>query len=251
MSIRRDINGIYGIWLREFKVFTREHSRLASAVFTPLLWLFVFGSGLGSALNVGGYTYQTFIFPGILAMNVMFTSLFFGVYIIWDRKIDFLKEVLVAPISRVAIFFGKAVGGISDALIESLVLLSLSPVFEIKYSLSTLAALFVLFLFSLAVVSIGLTIGSLMESPEGFGMVISFVAFPMFFLSGALFPAENLPAWLSSLMLLNPMSYAVDALRGILLGYSKFPLILSIGVLLLVDVLFVFIGVKAFNRMRV
>lgn len=250
MSFKKELRGIYGIWLREFKVFTRERSRLASAFFTPMLWLFVFGSGVGSVLTFEKFSYQTFIFPGIVCMTAMFTSLFFGVYVVWDKKIDFLKEVLVAPLSRISIFFGKAIGGISDAMIESFILLLLSPVFDIRYSLSMLFALFIILLFSIGIVSIGLTIGSMMESPEGFGMIVSFVAFPMFFLSGALFPIENLPEALKFAVFIDPMSYAVDALRGLLLGSSSIPVGISVVVLLLFDMIFITIGVKAFERMK-
>ena len=120
-----NINGILAIWYREYKVFLRERSRVVSSIISPLLWLLIFGGGLGSSLSVSGINYQTFIFPGILAQSVLFTSVFFGVYIVWDRKIDFLKEVLVAPISRTSMFLGKVIGGATDSLIQSLILLLL------------------------------------------------------------------------------------------------------------------------------
>src|ERR1035437_10852506 len=123
-----NINGILGILYREYKVFLRERSRVVSSLVSPLLWLLIFGGGLGSSLSVSGINYQTFIFPGILAQSVLFTSVFFGVYIVWDRKIDFLKEVLVAPISRTSMFIGKVIGGATDSLIQSLILLLLGLV---------------------------------------------------------------------------------------------------------------------------
>ena len=113
---------IYALWLREFKVFTREKSRIVSSIFTPMLWIFVFGGGLGSAVNIGNVNYQVFIYPGILAMSVLFSSVFFGVYIIWDRKIDILKEILVAPLSRTTIFVGKVLGGCTDSMIQALIM---------------------------------------------------------------------------------------------------------------------------------
>ncbi|MGI0134310.1 MAG: ABC transporter permease, partial [Candidatus Micrarchaeaceae archaeon] len=106
-----ELTGLYGMWYREFKVFLKEKSRLFSALVNPLMWLVVFGTGLGSAVSIQGANYQTFIFPGILVMTVLFTSIFFGAYIVLDKRIDFLKEVLVAPISRTTMFFGKALGG--------------------------------------------------------------------------------------------------------------------------------------------
>ncbi len=113
-----ELEGFYALWYREIKVFTREKSRVVSSLVTPLLWIIVFGGGLGSAVSLGGINYQVFIFPGILAMTILFSSVFFGLYIVWDKKIDFFKEVLVAPLSRTTIFAGKMVGGSIDALIQ-------------------------------------------------------------------------------------------------------------------------------------
>ncbi|MDI6654330.1 MAG: ABC transporter permease [Candidatus Hydrothermarchaeota archaeon] len=248
----RELTGLYALWLREFKVFQRERSRLASALFTPLLWLFIFGTGVGAKVSIAGMDYRTFIFPGVLSMAVLFTSLFFGVYIVWDRKIDFLKAVMVAPLSRTTIFLGKVLGGMTDSLLESVVVLAFGLLIGISYSLSSLAAAY-LFIVLLAVgmVSLGLIIGSFMESLEGFGMVVSFVAFPMFFLSGALFQVEDLPAWLSFLVLLDPVTYAVDGLRGTLLGVQRFPLALDLIVLVLFSASVVAAGTQAFKRMKV
>jgi ABC-2 type transport system permease protein len=124
---------IYALWLREFKVFTREKSRIVSSIFTPMLWIFVFGGGLGSAINIGNVNYQIFIYPGILVMSVLFSSVFFGVYVIWDRKIDILKAILVAPLSRTTIFVGKVLGGCTDSMIQALIMLLVSFVLGIQY----------------------------------------------------------------------------------------------------------------------
>ena len=162
---------IYALWLREFKVFTREKSRIVSSIFTPMLWIFVFGGGLGSAINIGNVNYQIFIYPGILVMSVLFSSVFFGVYIIWDRKIDILKEILVAPLSRTTIFVGKVLGGCTDSMIQALIMLLVSFVLGIYLTVSSfLLAITILFLLALSLVSTGLIIGSLMESPEGFNI---------------------------------------------------------------------------------
>ena len=115
-----ELTGIYALWYREVKIFFREKSRVFSSILTPLMWLLLFGSGLGSAVSFGGVNYRTFIFPGILNMSVIFGSIFFGTYIIWDRRIDFLKEVMVAPVSRTSIFLGKALGGTTDVLLQAL-----------------------------------------------------------------------------------------------------------------------------------
>ncbi len=248
----RELTGLYALWLREFKVFQRERSRIASALFMPLLWLGVFGTGLGAKVSIAGMDYRTFIFPGILSMTILFTSLFFGVYIVWDRKIDFLKEVMVAPLSRTTIFMGKVIGGMTDAFIESVVILAYGLFLGLSYGLTSLATAY-LFIILLAVgmVSLGLTIGSLMDSPEGFGMVVSFVAFPLFFLSGALFLIEDLPPWLTFLVFLDPVTYAVDGLRGTLLGVQRFPIALDLAVLAIFASSMVIIGTQAFKRMKV
>lgn len=248
----RELTGLYALWLREFIVFRRERSRMASALFMPLLWLFVFGTGLGAKVSIAGMDYRTFIFPGILSMAVLFTSLFFGVYIVWDRKIDFLKEVMVAPLSRTTIFMGKVIGGMTDSIIESVIILAFGLFIGIAYTPGAVvtAYLFIILL-SIGMVSLGLIIGSLMESPEGFGMVVSFVAFPMFFLSGTFFLIEDVPTWLGTLVLLDPITYAVDGLRGTLLGVSRFPIALDLAILALFSSMMVLIGTRAFKRMKV
>ncbi|MEE8358676.1 MAG: ABC transporter permease [Candidatus Hydrothermarchaeales archaeon] len=244
--------GLYAMWTREIKVYTRERSRIVSSIFTPILWLFVFGVGIGSFATVGEYDYQTYIFPGIICMSTLFTSVFFGVYIVWDRKIDFLKEVLVSPLSRVTIFLGKVIGGTTDAMIQASIILLLGPFLGIKYSpVSVLLSMVLIFILTVGLVSIGLTLGSMMESPEGFGLIVSFVVFPLFFLSGALFPIDNLPAWLSPLVLADPVTYGVDGLRYLLLGTSQFSLFLDFSVLIVFSSVMVLIGSKAFERMKV
>src|SRR3989338_8187189 len=193
-----ETSGIYALWYREFKVFLREKSRVVSSIINPILWLLIIGGGLGASVDIEGINYQTFIYPGVLAQTILFSSLFFGRYIIWDRKIDFLKEVLVAPISRTSIFIGKILGGATDSLIQSTALLLFAFIFGIFLSPIQIVLFYIFsFLFIVTMASIGLIIGSLMESPEGFGLIVSFVAFPMFLLSGALYPLQNLTMWLS------------------------------------------------------
>ncbi len=247
-----ELSGLYAIWYREFKVFTREKSRVFYAITTPIMWLFLFGVGLGSSVDIKGFNYQTYIFPGILAQAVIFSSIFFGTYIIWDKKIDFLKEVLVAPLRRTTIFFGKVLGGLTDSLVQGVVLLMLGGVIGLVHLtlFSVLTVLLFLLLLSIGLVSVGLIIGSFMESPEGFGLIISFVVLPLFFLSGALYPIDNLPSWLLVFTRLDPVTYAVDGLRGALIGVSIFPVGLSIAILLLFSVVSVLAGVEAFKRLK-
>jgi len=246
-----ELDGLYALWYREFKVFLREKSRIVSSLFTPLLWIIVFGGGLGSSVSLGGTNYQVFIFPGILTMTVLFSSIFFGLYIVWDKKIDFFKEVLVAPLSRLTIFAGKMLGGCTDSLIQGALMLVFGVVLGVSYTVESVvfAIVFMLTLAS-ALVSIGLVIGSRMESPEGFNLIISFLIFPLFFLSGALFPISNLPSWLSIFTVLNPVTYAVDGMRGAILGMSNFPVPLDFAVLAAFAAAMMVIGSIAFSRMK-
>jgi ABC-2 type transport system permease protein len=275
MEINKNIVGLelgklYAIWLREFKVFLREKSRLIASTFTPLLWLFVIGGGLGSTLAntstnstfghstaAGGLgseiDYQQFIFPGIICMSVIFSSVFFGSYIIWDRKFDFLKSVMVAPVSRTTIFIGKTFGGMTTSLIEAAILLIIGLFIGIHYTpLSIVLIIVIILLLSFALTSLGLTIGSYMESLEGFQLIVSFVVFPLYFLSGALFPLNNnLPNWLFILTRVDPASYAVDALRNTMLGITgKNLFIADIGILLVSVIALGTIGILSFKRMR-
>jgi ABC-2 type transport system permease protein len=246
-----ELDGLYALWYREFKVFLREKSRIVSSLFTPLLWIVVFGGGLGSSVSLGGTNYQVFIFPGILTMTILFSSIFFGLYIVWDKKIDFFKEVLVAPLSRLTIFAGKTLGGCTDALIQGSLMLAFGVILGISYSVQMVVQTMIFMLvLAAAVVSIGLILGSFMESPEGFNLIVSFLVFPLFFLSGALFPIDNLPSWLRAFTTLNPVTYAVDGMRGVMLGMSTFPVIMDFGVLLGFAVVMIVIGSIAFSRMK-
>lgn len=259
--IELGLGKLYAIWLREFKVFLREKSRLIASTFTPLLWLFVIGEGFGSTTDLFGAArfaadtsigYQQFIFPGIICMSVIFTSVFFGSYIIWDRKFDFLKSVMVAPVSRTTIFLGKAFGGMTTSLIQAAILLVVGLVIGIHYTpLSMMFIIIIILLLSFTLTSLGLTLGSHMESLEGFQLIVSFVVFPLYFLSGALFPLNNLPTWLSILTALDPVTYGVGALREVMLGITGMnSFALNIGILLLSAASLGTIGVLSFKRMK-
>jgi len=254
-----ELSGILAVWYREWKVYQREKSRIVASLVNPVLWLVVFGGGLGASVTIAGGNYQSFIFPGILAQAVLFSSIFFGVYIVWDRKIDFLKEVLVAPISRTGIFVGKVLGGATDAAVQSLMLLVLGVVLArlgavpgLRLTPITMVlAMLVLLLTTISLVSIGLIIGSQMDSPEGFQLISSFFLFPTFFLSGALFPLDRLPPWLKPLVSLDPLTYSVDALRHLLLGASYHPMAIDVLVMVGMAMVTITIGTFAFERMRV
>ncbi len=258
-SLSDEINGIRAIWYREFKVFLREKSRIVSSLVNPILWLLIFGGGVGASVQIPGMDYQAFIYPGVLTQAVLFSSVFFGVYIVWDRKIDFLKEVLIAPISRTSIFVGKILGGATDSMIQSVILLALGTLLGATKlvpglhigPLAFAAALAVLLITCVFLVSLGLIVGSIMSSPEGFQLISSFLLFPLFFLSGALFPVNRLPAWIMPLTLVDPVTYAVDALRSVILGSSHFHLGLDLAVICGCVAAAVAAGTYAFERMKV
>jgi ABC-2 type transport system permease protein len=246
-----EVEGFYALWYREIKVFTREKSRIVSSLVTPLLWIVVFGGGLGSAVSVSGMNYQIFIFPGILTMTILFSSVFFGLYIVWDKKIDFFKEVLVAPLSRVTIFAGKMVGGSTDALLQGLAMLLFGVILGVNYSVLNIVLSFIfMFVLAASLVSLGLIIGANMESVEGFQLVISFLVFPMFFFSGALFPIGNLPHYLLLFTLLDPVTYAVDGLRGVLLGTAQLPIVVDLLILSGYAVALIGAGTWSFKRLK-
>jgi len=254
-----EIKGIYALWYRETKVFLRERSRVISSIINPLLWLLIIGGGLGSAVSFNGINYQTFIYPGILIQTALFSSVFFGVYIVWDKKIDFMKEVLVAPMRRTSIFVGKILGGSTDTLLQVLILFFIGFIFMIAGIMpglkltpfSVLVSLTFLLVTTVGLVSVGLIIGSQMESPEGFQLIISFLIFPLFFLSGALFPITNLPGWLAPLILANPVTYAVDGIRGVMMGISRFNLLFDFTLVCLFALVMILIGTYAFKKMKI
>jgi ABC-2 type transport system permease protein len=261
-----ELKGIYALWYRETKVFMRERSRVISSIINPILWLVIIGGGLGAVVSFGGVNYQTFIYPGILIQTALFSSVFFGVYIVWDKKIDFMKEVLVAPMRRTSLFVGKILGGSTDTILQVLILFVIGFVFSVAgimpglhlTVLSVLIALVFLLVTTVGLVSIGLIIGSQMESPEGFQLIISFLIFPLFFLSGALFPIGNLYPWLAPFVFVNPITYAVDGIRTVLIGSTETVMLGPIQLSPMVDFLIVAlfslimigIGTYAFKKMK-
>jgi ABC-2 type transport system permease protein len=213
--------GIYITWLRDVKRFFRDRIRLIGAFTQPLLYLFILGTGLESAFQSfgsGDTKYVTFMFPGILCMTVLFTSMFSAISIIWDREFGFLKEMLVAPIPRSSIAVGKVFGGATTALMQGFLLLLFMPLVGIPYNLGKLALMLVImFMLSVSLTSFGVAFAARMRSMEAFPIIMNFVLLPMFFLSGAMFPLQNLPGWMEVLTKINPMTYAVDAVRGVAL----------------------------------
>ena len=249
--LQKELMGISAVWWREFKVFQREKSRIVSSIVQPLMWLFLFGSGIGASINISDVNYRDYIYPGVLTMSVLFGSVFFGLYIVWDRKLDVLKAVLVAPVSRLSIFLGKVLGGCTDVILQVLILFIFSFLFPAVNPWGIPLALLLLFITSIALVSMGLALGSMLESLEGFQVISAFLVFPLFFLSGALFPVDDkLPVWLQSLVKLNPLTYAVDGVRGALLNVNIFPFYVDLAVITSFAVVMFLLGSILFSRMK-
>jgi ABC-2 type transport system permease protein len=215
--------------------------------------------GIGASLRavpVPGVSYQQMIFPGIVGQTLLFTSMFMGISIIWDKEFGFMKEILVAPVSRFSIFIGKMVGDSTDALIQGVIVLFLGLALGIGVDpITFLACVPVMLLITFGLVSIGLTIASFMGSLESFGAIQSFINLPLFFLSGALFQVQSLPQWMQDISTLNPLTYGVDALRTIILGgawqpYQLQPLAVDLGVIAGFDVIMIAIGTWAFGKMK-
>jgi ABC-2 type transport system permease protein len=250
-----ELRGVYTLWLREVKRYAREKTRLISAFIQPLLWLVLFGSGMRFA-STGQATidYQRFIFPGIVGQTLLFTSMFMGISVIWDREFGFLKEILVAPVSRVSVFVGKMLGGSTDAVIQGSFVFLFSFLVAIHVSIGTfLISLPIMLLITFGMVSVGLTIASLMESLESFGVIQTFVNLPLFFLSGALFPLSFFPQWLEWVSVVDPLTYGVDALRITILKETwtpMNPLYYDLLALVVFDLAMILVGTVIFGRKR-
>lgn len=247
---------IYVIVAREFKRFFRQRGRLLVTIARPLLWLFIVGAGLTQLVNIpADISYRQFILPGIVGMTILFSSIFSTISVVWDREFGFLREMLVAPISRVTIVIGKLLSGTSLSLFQGVVLIIIAPVLGITLTLHQFIAMFFLMaLISLAITAMGLLIASFLTSLEGFNVVMNFIVLPMFFLSGALYPVNHLPRALHYLTMINPLSYGIDAFKHILfrgvappMG-AEFPLPLDIVVVGFFSIVMIILASLSFER---
>jgi ABC-2 type transport system permease protein len=245
-----DWEGIAMVWERDLVRFTQQRTRLFGGLVRSVVWLFALGLGLrGSFIAVEGLDYVQFIFPGIIAMSVIFSALQSSISIIWDREFGFLKEVLVAPVPRSTIVLGKALGGATTSALQGLIILPLAPLAGIRPSAySLLLALLFIILASLSMTGLGILIAARMHDFEGFGVIQNFVSMPMFLLSGAMFPISNVPGWLSWIIRLNPLSYGVDAVRGALTDYHTYSYLLDALALLTFAAVALGISIRLFER---
>jgi len=213
--------GVYTIWYRDLLRFWRDKMRMLGSIIFPLLFLFVFGSGLSSRMGgLGpGIDFTQFMFPGVIGMTVLMTSFMAGISVVWDREFGFLKEVLVAPINRASVAIGKTLGAATVALIQGMVILIFAPVIGVSLSAWTILKLLpLMFLLAAALGSFGVLLATRIKSMEAFQVVTQMLMFPMVFLSGVFFPLQGLPMWMNVLVKINPATYGIDPIRQVMLA---------------------------------
>lgn len=253
-----EVNAIYVIVAREFKKFVREKSRLISTLVRPLIWLFLVGGGMSRLITpqsgIMTVSYLQFIFPGILGMTILFSSIFSSISIIWDKEFGFMKEILVAPVSRLSIVIGKALSGTVVSMIQAAIILILFPVLGLKLSiLQILGTLTICLLLSFCISSFGIVIATFYESFESFSVIMNFIVMPMFFLSGAMYPVKVLPFILKVATKINPLTYGIDGLKHTILRRPEvydFSLTVNIAVLLATSVIFIILAGALFERRK-
>jgi ABC-2 type transport system permease protein len=242
------------LWLRQMRRYFRSRSRVIGAIGQPLLFLLALGYGLGAVFErAGSGDYLQFLVPGIIVQTLLFSSVFWGMQILFDRRFGFLKELLVAPVSRFRILWGNGLGGATISLIQAILvlLISFGMGFRVENWLMLPLALVLMAILSLALTSFGAGIASMVEDFQGFQAINNFLIFPLFFLSSALYPLTNVPRFLEILATLNPISYAVDALRYTLIGQTHFGIGKDMIVLAVTLVFATIFAVNRFNRIQV
>jgi ABC-2 type transport system permease protein len=242
---------IYVIVNREFKRFFRQRGRLVTTVARPLLWLFIVGAGLTRIVDTRvDMDYIEFVFPGILGMTILFSSIFSTISVVWDREFGFLREMLVAPVSRLTIVAGKLLSGTALSVFQGMALVFISPLVGLTLTWGVVFTMFFLItLVSFAITALGLFIAARLSSLEGFNVIMNFIVLPMFFLSGALYPISALPAPIRQLSLLNPLSYGVDSFKAVMLARgAEFPLFFNIAVVALFAASMTVLSGRAFER---
>lgn len=245
---------IYILWLRQLKRYFRSRSRMIGSLGQPILFLVALGFGLGPVFQKAGQgNYIEFLAPGIISMSILFTSIFSGIEIIWDRQFGFLKETLVAPVSRFEIMLGRTLGGATVALFQGLLVFLIAVVIGFRPTFYALVpvAILIMALTSILFTALGTAIGSTLEDMQGFQLIMNFLIMPLFFLSGALFPLKGLPNFLSIIAKLDPLSYGVDGLREALTGVGYFGLGTDIAILFIITMVLLFIGSYLFSKIQI
>lgn len=248
------MNKIYILWLRQIKRYLRSRSRIVGSLAQPLLFLFALGYGFGAVFQRAGEgNYLNFLAPGIIGMSILFTSIFSGMEVIWDRQFGFLKETLVAPMSRVSIMIGRTLGGATVATIQGMIVMFISLVFgfHLAHPIFIVPAILVMFLVALLFTSLGTMVASLLDDMQGFQLIMNFLVMPLFFLSGALFPLQDMPKTLAIIARIDPLSYGVDALRALLIGAGHYGLGTDVLVLSMVTLIFLGLGSYFFKKIQI
>ena len=246
-------NVIYILWLRQLKRYVRSRPRLLSSFAQPILFLVAFGFGFGPIYTkAGGGDYIAFLAPGIIMMSVLFSSMFGGIEVIWDKQFGFLKETLVAPVPRTVIMLGRTLGGATVATLQGIFVFILTLFVGFRPEISPLLVLapFYMLLFAILFTALGTAIASRLNDMQAFPLVMNFLIMPMFFLSGALFPIDQLPAALKFVVQVNPVSYGVDGMRILLIHLGHFSLLLDVVVLAVVASLCIAVGAVLFKRIE-
>ena len=244
---------IYIMWLRQLKRYWRSRSRMIGTLGQPILFLIALGFGFDAIFQQAGQgSYMQFLAPGVVAMSILFTSMFNGIEVIWDRQFGFLKETLVAPVSRFRIVIGRTLGGATVAFLQGILVLVISMFlgFSLSNFMGMPIALLFMLLIALLFTALGTAIASLMKDMNAFPLVMNFMIMPLFFLSGALFPVGNLPSFMGAIVRINPLSYGVDGLRGAL-SSSVFGLPLDFAVMVSCFVIVGAIGSYLFSRIEI
>ncbi len=248
------MGAIYILWLRELRRYTRSRAQILASLGQPLLYLLALGFGLGPVFQRSGNgSYLQFIAPGVIGMTVLFTSVFSGIGLLWDRQFGFLKETLVAPVPRISIVVGKILGGVTVAMLQGtlVVVVCLVAGFRPQSLVALPHALLYMALIALVFAGLGTAIGSKLQDMQGFQLIINFLVMPIFFLSGALFPLDHLPRALGAVTRADPLSYGIDGLRGALIGLTHFGLVMDVAVLGALAVVLLGTGSYLFSRIEI
>ena len=248
---------IYIMWLRQVKRYLRSRSRIVGSLGQPILYLLALGYGLGQVFQRAGQgNYIEFLAPGIMGMSILFTAIFSGVEMIWDRQFGFLKETLVAPVSRFNIMFGRVLGGATVATFQGLIVFVLSFGAGFRFHSHNiigyfLLALFFMFLIAFLFTALGTTIATMLSDFQGFQLIMSFVVMPVYFLSGAIFPLTGLPKAMTIITHIDPLTYGIDGLRGTLIAANHFSLSVDAVILAGLSIVILSIGSYMFSRIEV
>jgi ABC-2 type transport system permease protein len=248
------MSAVYIMWLRELRRYVRSRAQIVASLGQPLLYLLALGFGLGPVFQKAGQgSYLQFVAPGVIAMTVLFSAIFSGIGLLWDRQFGFLKETLVAPVPRIQIMLGRTLGGATVAVIQGLLVVVVCFVAGFRVISVARAPLALLFMVLIAFLfaAMGTAIGSMLENMQGFQLVMNFLVMPIFFLSGALYPLKNLPTVLAFVTRIDPLSYGVDGLRAILIGVSQFGATVDAVVLAAVAAVLLVVGSYLFSRIQV